>query len=428
MMITWSQNLESSLCCVARAPDVRLRRLLVFSPYFPPHVGGLEGYVSDLGEALLAHEEIGAVTVFTPRLPRDAPAIERRGTGELVVRYPAVELVPNFPLPKVWVIGFWRALRAATPKQNDVFVSHTRFFLTSAFALVCARVRSRPLLHVEHGSDYPQSRQWLTRTAGRLYDLLLGRVLLRRAARVVAVSHAAAQFVQTLAGRDAEVIYRGMHVDRLDAAAADLAVSSWAEGRPIIAYAGRLIDGKGVHDLLTAFHRLADEQAVLCIVGDGPARVGLERLSGSLGITSRVLFVGDVPEARAWGIMRASAVVVNPSYTEGLPTSVLEAAILGRPIVASNVGGTPEILSDGRSGLLFEAGDIDGLVSSLRALLGDSELRAKLGRAARDDARERFDWGESARRFGELVRALSAGDSHARAATALPRVSRRADP
>jgi glycosyltransferase involved in cell wall biosynthesis len=387
---------------------VRDLRLLVFSPYFPPHVGGLEGYASDLDEVLLLSGGVEAITVFTPRLPEEAPAAEALGEGHKVVRYPAFEPIPNFPVPKLWTREFWRALRSTDPASHDVFMSHTRFFLTSAFALGCARSASRPLLHVEHGSDYVQLSGRSARAAARAYDLLLGRFLLRHADGVVAISHAVAAFVRRLAGREVPVVHRGIWVERLDSASADERVLEWAAGRRVVTFAGRLIDGKGVPDLVRAFAAMQDPQAVLCIVGDGPRRAELEQLVERLGISPQTMFLGYVPEQHAWAVVRASDIVVNPSYTEGLPTSVLEAALMGKAVIATDVGGTPEIVTDGRGAILIKAHDIGALRLSLEELLADPSLRERLGDAARAEAAGRFDWNLSAQRFMEVVASLSA--------------------
>ncbi|HST34304.1 MAG TPA: glycosyltransferase family 4 protein [Solirubrobacteraceae bacterium] len=385
---------------------MRELRLLVFSPYFPPHVGGLEGYVSDLDQVLLDGGQVEAITVFAPRLPPDSAPVERRSDRHLVVRYPAFELIPNFPVPKLWSRAFWSALRSAAPKRHDLFVSHTRFFLSSTLALACARVLRRPLLHVEHGSDFVQLGARAPRIAARIYDLVLGRWLLRHADGVVAISHAAADFVQRLAKRDAQVVHRGMWTERLDATEADRDVLDWAAGRVVVTFAGRLIDGKGVADLVAAFARLGDERAVLCIVGDGPRREDLEALVRRLGIADRVRMAGYLSEDRAWSVIRSSDIVVNPSYTEGLPTSVLEGALMGKAVLASDVGGTREIVTDGEGALLFEPRDLEALHSHLARLVADSGLRERLGATARAGTAKRFDWSVSASQFARIAREL----------------------
>lgn len=383
-------------------------RLLIFSPYFSPHVGGVESYVRDLNSELLRLGLADTITVFTARIPAEGAAWERLAPGYEVVRYPAFDAIPNFPTPAPWRRGTWRAARHALRlREHDVVVCHTRFFISSLLALAFSWVSGLPLIHIEHGSDSVQLSSREKSAAARLYDRSLGRLVLRRAQAVVGVSHASSDFVGRLAQREATVIYRGVDHERYDAVRPSSSLLGWARGRPVVAFVGRLIDGKGVADLVEAFARLEDSQAVLCIVGDGPRRSDLEQLCAGLGVEARTVFTGYLSEGLALELMRAADVVVNPSYTEGLPTSVLEAALLERAIVATDVGGTCEIVVDGHSALLTLAGDIDALRAALGELLGDPGLRLRLGRAAREDVGRRFDRRASAESFTQLARQLA---------------------
>jgi glycosyltransferase involved in cell wall biosynthesis len=382
-------------------------RLLVFCPYFPPHVGGLEGYVRDLNEELLRLELVASITVLTADLPAGAPPLEQSAAGYRVVRYPALDVIPNFPAPSLWRRGFWRATRTALRSgDHDLVVSHTRFFLSSAAALLYSRLTGLPLLHVEHGSDYVQLGSPSRRALARAYDHTLGRLVLRHAQVVVAISGAAADFVKDLSGREARVIYRGVDPARYDRVEPSAELLELAAGRLVVAYIGRLIDGKGVADLVEAFARRQRQDALLCIVGDGPRRGELEALCRHRGLGDRCVFLGQRPESTALSLIRAADIVVNPSYTEGLPTAVLEAAMLGRAILASDVGGTPEVVEDEVSALLSAPRDIDALEVGLERLLGDPALRVRLGVAARAHAVQRFDPAASARCFVELARQL----------------------
>lgn len=391
-----------------RASDSLAVRLLVFSPYFPPHVGGLEGYVRDLHDELIRLGLVESITVITPRLPPEGGAFEQRAPGYRVVRYPAFELIPNFPCPNPLRPAFWRAARAVLrPGDHDAVVSHTRFFLSSAYALAYSRATGIPLIHVEHGSDYVHLGSPLHSRAARAYDLTLGRLVLRHADAVVVISQAAADFVGELAGREAQVVYRGVDHERYDGVEPSAELRALAADRPTAMFIGRLIDGKGVADLIEAFARLQGLDALLCIVGDGSRRADLEALARRRGLGDHCVFLGYQEEAEALALIRASDVVVNPSYTEGLPTSVLEAALLGRAILASDVGGTPEVVRDGESALLVPAGDIEALRTGLSALLADPWLGARLGAAAHAEAVRRFDRSVSAARFAALVRQLT---------------------
>ena len=125
------------------------------------------------------------------------------------------------------------------------------------------------------------------------------------------------------------------------------------------------------------------------IVGEGPDRPRLEEEIEALGLSGRVRLAGerrDVPE-----LLAAADVFVLPSASEGLPVSVLEAMAAGLPVIASRVGGVPEQVSDGETGLLVEPGDPSDLTAALDRLIADPSLRRRLGAAGRARAEQAFD-------------------------------------
>jgi glycosyltransferase involved in cell wall biosynthesis len=373
-------------------------RLLVHAPYYRPHVGGLETYIEEVHASLWKAGGVSSVTVLAPDVPSGAPDRERQPDGTLVIRYPAFEVIGGFPLPRFWTKGWRRARRDAFATRPDVVVGHTRFFVSSALAHVHARRLRARHVHVEHGSDYVQmTRRWPGLVA-RIYDETLGRLVLRLADDRIAVSAAAAGFVRRLAGVDATVIYRGLPRTRLAAARPTPDAERLSGGRPVIAFVGRLMDGKGVHDLIDAVDAL-DADVLCVIVGDGPARAPWEARAAATAHPDRFTFTGYLPELDALAWVLAADVVVNPSYTEGLPSTVLWAAAAGRTVVASTVGGTPEIVTDGVSALLHAPRDVDGLRRTLETVLADPELRTRLGAAAKADVWARFDAAASAQRW-----------------------------
>jgi glycosyltransferase involved in cell wall biosynthesis len=119
-------------------------------------------------------------------------------------------------------------------------------------------------------------------------------------------------------------------------------------------------------------------EAYLSIVGDGPERVALEQLRDTLGLQDRVRFLGPLPRADALGLMRAADIVILSSAWENFPHGVVEALAVGTPVVATRVGGVPEVVVDGQNGLLVEPGDAAGFGAALRRLLDDEPLRLRL--------------------------------------------------
>lgn len=367
-------------------------RLLIHAPYFRPHVGGVETYVEELTGALWATGRLQGLTVVAPAIP-GGPAVERDERGTRILRYPGFDAIPNFPVPRPSPATV-RCLAAAASPRPDLVVANTRFFLSSALALGQARRLGVPYLHIEHGSDYVQLDQPLAAAAARLYDHSLGRTVLRRADRVIAISEAAGAFVERLAGLSPQVVYRGLPLERLATVAPAPDVMECAAGRPVLVYAGRLIDGKGVRDLVEAVGGLGRD--VVCVVlGDGPRRPDLERQAAAEA-PGRFAFEGYVSEDRVIAWIKAADLVVNPSYTEGLPTSVLLAAACGTAVVATDVGGTREICPDGEAGLLVPARRPELLRSALELLLDDPSLRDRLGAAGSARAARLFDWARCA--------------------------------
>jgi glycosyltransferase involved in cell wall biosynthesis len=163
------------------------------------------------------------------------------------------------------------------------------------------------------------------------------------------------------------------------------------EGDPIIGTIGSLKGEKGLDVLLRSLPGLVQRypRIQLCVIGDGPLRASLEEEARQLGIGDRVHFPGIVADVRPW--LAAFDLFVTPSIREGLPTVLLEAMAMGCPVVASRVGGVPEIIRDGENGLLVPARDSALLEEAIGQLAESSEMRTKMGEASRRRVVEEFD-------------------------------------
>ena len=153
----------------------------------------------------------------------------------------------------------------------------------------------------------------------------------------------------------------------------------------VITCVARLARQKGHTQLIEAVARLRSQiQGLrLLLAGDGAMRVELEGLVGRLGLEAEVEFLGVITRAQLPELMARSDVVALPSYWEGLPVALIEAMSAGKPIVASRVGGNPELVLAGETGLLVPPGDVDALAGALLHLANHPVERAAMGRAAR---------------------------------------------
>jgi glycosyltransferase involved in cell wall biosynthesis len=149
---------------------------------------------------------------------------------------------------------------------------------------------------------------------------------------------------------------------------------------PTLAFAGRLGPQKSVDVMLEAVARLPD--VALVVAGDGPDRESLERRAHDLGVDGRARFLGSVPRDGVLRLFRAADASVLSSSWENLPHTLLEALAVGSPVIATSVGGVPEVVRDGENGLLVPARDPQALADAIRRFFGDEELRDRLTRAA----------------------------------------------
>jgi glycosyltransferase involved in cell wall biosynthesis len=148
----------------------------------------------------------------------------------------------------------------------------------------------------------------------------------------------------------------------------------------VIAFAGRLGPQKALSVALEAV--AAVPGITLVVAGDGPDRAVLERQAGDLGLGRRARFVGSVPREQVLRLFRAADASVLSSSWENFPHTVVEALAVGCPVIATSVGGVPEVVGDGENGLLVPPNDAAALAGALRRFFADGELRTRLAEAA----------------------------------------------
>jgi glycosyltransferase involved in cell wall biosynthesis len=245
----------------------------------------------------------------------------------------------------------------------------------------------------------------------RCYDAL-DRINLRWMDRVVCVSEAQARKVcrTGVPDRQIQVIRNAIRAERFaepDPAFRTrlLAMFPTPPSR-VIGAAGRLSPEKGFGVLIESARRVlrAEPTAGIVVFGDGPLRVSLERQIERAGLTGRFVLAGfrtDLDRFIPW-----FDVMTLPSFTEGLPNVVLEACAAGVPVVATAVGGTPEVIEDGDNGYLTTPGDPHSLAGCLLAALESDEARRGMGQRGQQRVREEFTFEAQARQYRRLFAEL----------------------
>jgi glycosyltransferase involved in cell wall biosynthesis len=287
----------------------------------------------------------------------------------------------------VAVRGSPLALRAASAGVRVHTV--TRHGARLHAALVLHRLTACGRFDLVHCHDaHAVTSAWLAGIARHARLVISRRVAYRlavpaqyRAARVIAVSRfvRASVLASGLPAAQVEVVYDGVELPQLAAREAHSA--------PLLGCVGHLVPEKGQDALVRALPAVLAKHpgARLLLAGDGPCRGPLERLSERLGLRQAVQFAGMVEDVAA--VYRSLDVFLFPSLEEPLGSSLLDAMAHGLPVVARKAGGVPEVVEDGRNGLLVPGEDF---AAAVLQLLDDPALAARLGAAARQTIEERF--------------------------------------
>jgi glycosyltransferase involved in cell wall biosynthesis len=241
---------------------------------------------------------------------------------------------------------------AARRASRDADLVHAHWLPAGAVALTTGK----PFVVQLWGTDVELARRATS----------LARGVLRRARLVICASNALADSARELGAREVRVIPSGVDVPE--------EVAEEAEP-PEVLFAGRLSPEKGILELVEAANGMT-----LVVAGDGPLR---DRVPGALGF---------VPHHALGPLYERAAVVAVPSHREGFGVVCAEAMAYGRPVVAGAVGGLLDLVADGETGLLVPPRDVPALREALERLIGDRELRRRMGEAARERVRSRFAW------------------------------------
>lgn len=298
------------------------------------------------------------------------------------------------------LVRFARRLR-----ERRIDVLHTYLVSANIYGTIAARMAGVPVITSRR--DVGFSRNWRLR-------LLEERLINPLVDRVVAVSPAVAELTRREHGiRPGRLvtIENGVDVEAFqpdghprDEARRELGLRDHEIAVGVI---GHLSPVKGHADFLRAAAQVYAQEARtrFVLVGDGPLRPALQALAASLGLAPRVVFAGtraDMPR-----VLSALDVVAVPSHSEGMSNALLEAMAMALPVVATRVGGNPDVVRDGVTGRLVAPRDPEALARALSELVKDPAARQSLGRAARRHVADTMSLSGMVRGYEELYRGLT---------------------
>lgn len=377
--------------------------ILLIADDFPPQVGGIQTYARELAAATAG---VGERVVVVASAQEGAQEVDERLACP-VVRVPTVG---GYPVAAMNLAGGVQQAAGLVDEPPRAMVA-IKWAPEGPAAILARRALGCPIVLIGHGGEFSHA-------GGNVVKWLTQRVVLRHAARCLAVSRYTAELFER-AGVGCErvgVIYGGVRPERFEVEperALQVREELGVGERPMLLSVARLVERKGHDTVLRALPEVLERapEAVYVIAGEGPMREALEETVAGEGLAESVIFAGRVEDERLPALYAAADLFVMPGHevrgklAEGLGLAYLEAAAAGVASVATRFGGIPDAVADGETGVLVEPGDHEALAEAVAGLVTDPERRRRMGEAARERVVREFTWRRVAERFlAELER------------------------
>jgi glycosyltransferase involved in cell wall biosynthesis len=384
-------------------------RLLIFSPSYPPRIGGLESHTDEFNKHL-AKKNIFQITVFTPRLPSNTKENEFLNKKIKIIRFPAFEIIPNYPLPKFWTLKFWKLLFYLHRQNFDIVISRTRFFVSSFVALIYAKTTSKKFIHIEHGSDFVKLSSKFKSLIAKAYDYTVGRLIFKYSDLNISISQAVQKFIYKFDKRTSPIIYRGLDMKQIEKISNNKKIVNEYPDKIIITFAGRLYKWKGVDQIIKAINTLPpsyQKKIIFLIIGNGEDFVQLKKIAKNNPV---IKFLGNQSREKTIGFLKSSQIYIHSAYPGGgLSTSLLEAMYCRNAIIATPNEGAKEVISDNVNGLLIPNNQPALIKAKLIDLINNPVKIKKFSGSAHKYIKENFSWEKSIQKYEKEFAKIMAG-------------------
>ncbi|OGN00670.1 MAG: hypothetical protein A2651_03330 [Candidatus Yanofskybacteria bacterium RIFCSPHIGHO2_01_FULL_42_12] len=362
-------------------------RVLILTTAYLPQIGGSELAIKNTTDRL---PEI-KFDLITSQLSKDVPEYERIGDVN-VYRVGEIMGLSSFLLPKNFfpISVFLKAVKLIR-KQGHYDVIHAYQASQAAgggWLLKWVYPKTPFLLTIQEGKDLNR-QPWLMR--------FLRHFIFRKADVITVISNYLAQYVRSQNSKvPISIIPNGVDVSKFK--------PEGEHNSKVIITSSRLVKKNGIGDLVDAIAVVKKEvpDIKLLVVGSGEQAKELKTKSSLLGLENNIEFIGEVPNDLLPQYLAKASIFVRPSLSEGLGIAFLEAMAAGLPVVATPVGGIPDFLKDGETGLFCKVGDPEDIAEKINTILSDDNLRNRLITNGRKLVEAKYTWDKISDKFREL--------------------------
>jgi glycosyltransferase involved in cell wall biosynthesis len=377
-------------------------KICLVTHYFPPHMGGIEKVSYEQSKRLT--ESGYEIDVLTSKIKGQN---KRPIKGIRVFPYPNLNLAERMgvPYPILSVNAYSKFVQVI--KNCDLVHAHGHVYMSSYLAGKVAKKYKKPFIVTQHNTfiDY----QSILNMMEHLNDFIIGKSVLKHANRIITVSKETKKYVLRLGAEKAKtkVIYNGVNVDTFHPVnkGESRKTLGLPQNRKIIFSVRRLVYKNGLDTLIESIPLLTRNHPNLLFVvaGKGPSRKLIEDRIKELRIDTNIKLTGFVPDRLLPVYYNAADYFILPSASgEGLPLVLLEAMACELPVIATAVGGTPEIIQHMKNGVLVPPRNPEAMAEALSKLLSEERLGSAIGEKARRIVENSFTWEENLRQLQKI--------------------------
>jgi len=377
---------------------MKRKKIGIFTGYFLPHLGGVERYVDKISASLIKlGYEIVIITSNDDNL-LSYEQVEQR----TVYRLPILNIAKKrYPIPKV--NSEYKAIISKIEDEKiDYFILNTRFHLTSLIGARIGKRLGKPVMLIEHGTDHFTVGNKVLDIFGAIYEHVLTSVIKRSVDKFYGVSKSCNIWSEHFSIKSSGVFYNAVSAKDRETVK-DYYLQKYISEAIIITYAGRLIKEKGILNLIEAFMKLPKGlNTKLVIAGDGDQLAFIKKNYNQKNID----VLGRLDFDHVMSLYKRTDIFVYPSlYPEGLPTSILEAGLMGCAIIATPRGGTEEVIIDDQHGIIVD-GSVESLTHAIRSLIDDKSDRKSKSKKILNRILSHFDWDMVAQEVDREIKGL----------------------
>ncbi len=357
-------------------------RIAQVSPFFYPHIGGVESHVQTLSEKLVGNGH--DVTVYTSNF------------GHLKERevFRGIEVIRVKQTRELFYTPITPGLKKVMAKEKyDVVHAHTPPPLSAYYAARAVKKSKTPFVVTYH-CDL-QLPGIIGSLATAVYKVTLGRYTFKQTHRIIVHTKTYGATSRILWSFDVSVIPSAVNPERFgeNIDSHSVIARHGLEDKKLVLFVGRIVPHKGLDYLIDSAEFTPPEICYL-IVGRGDYLSTLRRKAKEKGLEKRIFFTGKVPSKSLPSYYAASDVFVLPSISrlEAFGLVVLEAMASAKPVIISNIPGVTELITDGEEGLHVEPMNARDLADKIKQILSDEDLRKKMGQTGRKKVEREFSW------------------------------------